>query len=247
VLLCPIHIADQSKYLLQPLKDPLVAVAAADNGVFIPQTLLGSIESLATTRNRGFLRLSLRHGWAKWGERSANVSGDFGRFRPRTTCNKSLRRVEAITNTVVPHLVLLDNMLSAAACYGSQRYFIFQSLFYQLKSPCNTQSSGCVAIPNGCLLPRHNLTRSVLVFIASQCGVSQRSVIDKLRGDCSWDHSCEKQSQADDHNFAVQRSLVANAAKVTYSYRACIPSGILQHTVRSSHGRPGLWKHTTFR
>jgi len=138
VLLCPIHIADQSKYLLQPLKDPLVAVAAADNGVFIPQTLLGSIESLATTRNRGFLRLSLRHGWAKWGERSANVSGDFGRFRPRTTCNKSLRRVEAITNTVVPHLVLLDNMLSAAACYGSQRYFIFQSLFYQLKSPCNT-------------------------------------------------------------------------------------------------------------
>jgi len=34
--------------------------------------------------------------------------------------------------------VLLDNMLSAAACYGSQRYFIFQSLFYQLKSPCNT-------------------------------------------------------------------------------------------------------------
>jgi len=45
---------------------------------------------------------------------------------------------EAITNTVVPHLVLLDNMLSAAACYGSQRYFIFQSLFYQLKSPRNT-------------------------------------------------------------------------------------------------------------
>ena len=37
---------------------------------------------------------------------------------------------EAITNTVVPHLVLLDNMLSAAACYGSQCYFIFQSLFY---------------------------------------------------------------------------------------------------------------------
>jgi len=67
-----------------------------------------------------------------------NVSGDFGRFRSRTTCNKSLRRVEAITNTVVPHLVLLDYMLSAAACYGSQRYFIFQSLFYQLKSPCNT-------------------------------------------------------------------------------------------------------------
>ena len=132
MLLCPIHIADQSKYLLQPLKDPLVAVAAADNGVFIPQTLLGSIESLATTRNRGFLRLSLRHGWAKWGERSANVSGGFGRFRPRTTCNKSLRRVEAITNT---HLVLLDNMLSAAACYASHRYFIFQSLFYQLKSP----------------------------------------------------------------------------------------------------------------
>ena len=58
----PDHIADQSKYLLQPLKDPLVAVAAADNGVFIPQTLLGSIESLATTRTRGFLRLSLRHG-----------------------------------------------------------------------------------------------------------------------------------------------------------------------------------------
>ena len=96
------------------------------------------IECLATTRNRGFLRLSLRHGWAKRGERSANVSGDFGRFRPRTTCNKSLRRVEAITNTVVPHLVLLDNMLSAAACYGSQCYFIFQSLFYQLKSPRNT-------------------------------------------------------------------------------------------------------------
>ncbi len=66
MLLCPIHIADQSKYLLQPLKDPLVAVAAADNGVFrIPQTLLASIESLATTRDRGFLRLSLRHGWAK--------------------------------------------------------------------------------------------------------------------------------------------------------------------------------------
>ena len=57
MLLCPVRIADQSKYLLQPLKDPLVAVAAADNGVFIPQTLLGSIESLATTRNRGFLRL----------------------------------------------------------------------------------------------------------------------------------------------------------------------------------------------
>ncbi len=65
MLLCPVRIADQSKYLLQPLKDPLVAVAAADKGVFIPQTLLGSIESLATTRNRGFLRLSLRHGWAK--------------------------------------------------------------------------------------------------------------------------------------------------------------------------------------
>ena len=36
VLLYPIHIADQSKYPLQPLKDPLVAVAAADYGVFIP-------------------------------------------------------------------------------------------------------------------------------------------------------------------------------------------------------------------
>ena len=40
----------------------------------------------------------------------------------------------AIINTVVAHLVHLDiSMLSAAACYSSQRYFIFQSLFYQLK------------------------------------------------------------------------------------------------------------------
>ena len=47
-------------------------------------------------------------------------------------------KAEANINTVVPHLVRLDNMLSAAACYGSQRYFIFQSLFYHLKLHRNT-------------------------------------------------------------------------------------------------------------
>jgi len=31
-------------------------------------------------------------------------------------------KAEAIINTVLPHLVHLDNMLSAAACYGSQRF-----------------------------------------------------------------------------------------------------------------------------
>jgi len=54
-------------------------------------------------------------------------------------------KAEAIINTVVPHLVHLDSMLSAAACYGSQRYFIFQSLFYQLKLHRNTSlcTVGC--------------------------------------------------------------------------------------------------------
>ena len=36
--------------------------------------------------------------------------------------------LEGVINNLVPHLVPLDNMPSAAACYGSQRYFIFQSL-----------------------------------------------------------------------------------------------------------------------